>query len=427
MKISLKLMVIGMLVGLTWSCSGMMEDLVAKGAAYQTELDKTGDQRMAEQKARVADSEIGIDRGNIARTGVYPASGIIPKGNLKWRFKLVGDIENKRPSTPIIVKDKVYFSGADDNLYCLDFNKGRKIWMTGHGKDPRGERFTQSPTIVDLYVFAYKRPNIEVGMYHADKGHYVGGLKGKRGLSDFSPVGSPLFIDNKVFIVSHTFNPSIYSFTTNPTDTLWRFQLPGHDIGGGAAYDNGIVYVSSTEGIFAVDAQSGILKWEKQLMHLRGILTPAIANGIVYLPAYVGRVYALDAVTSEVIWTFKPEIENAGNYLLFNNAVTVLDNIVLVSAHEDQYRILDAKTGEELWNIDLRDNENDKNHIVTPASSADGIGYFADDKGKIEAWDLATRERLWTFTVEGSIKSAPAIYKGVVFVSSTDGYIYAIE
>ncbi len=57
---------------------------------------------------------------------------------------------------------------------------------------------------------------------------------------------------------------------------------------------------------------------------------------------------------------------------------------------------------------------------------AKGVVYVSSDDGNIYALDASTGEYLWT-TVVGGVDSSPVVAKGVVYVSSDDGNIYALD
>lgn len=53
--------------------------------------------------------------------------------------------------------------------------------------------------------------------------------------------------------------------------------------------------------------------------------------------------------------------------------------------------------------------------------------YFGSDDGKLYAVKVDTGEKLWEFPTKGKIDSSPAIKNGVVYVSSQDGFLYAVR
>jgi outer membrane protein assembly factor BamB len=62
---------------------------------------------------------------------------------------------------------------------------------------------------------------------------------------------------------------------------------------------------------------------------------------------------------------------------------------------------------------------------------ANGVVYVSSDDGRVYALDAATGEQMWNYTIGGTpywdsfASSSPAIANGVVYVGSYDGKVYA--
>ena len=78
-----------------------------------------------------------------------------------------------------------------------------------------------------------------------------------------------------------------------------------------------VVYFGSTDHyIYAVDLQSGALKWKSKTGS--GVTSsPAVENGLVYFGSYDGIFYAVDAETGKLKWKFQTAGERryAGTHL----------------------------------------------------------------------------------------------------------------
>ena len=58
---------------------------------------------------------------------------------------------------------------------------------------------------------------------------------------------------------------------------------------------------------------------------------------------------------------------------------------------------------------------------------AGSIVYIGDASGDLHAVDINTGKNIWVFNTEGQIKASPSYSVGVVYLTSEDGFIYAIE
>jgi outer membrane protein assembly factor BamB len=83
---------------------------------------------------------------------------------------------------------------------------------------------------------------------------------------------------------------------------MWSYAT-GDGIQASFAVTNGVVYVASADGnVYALDANSGVMKWK----YPAGVYTssPAVANGIIYVGSDDDNVYALNASTGKELWSY---------------------------------------------------------------------------------------------------------------------------
>src|SRR5687768_11283087 len=65
----------------------------------------------------------------------------------------------------------------------------------------------------------------------------------------------------------------------------------------------GVVYISSSKGVYALDAATGQEKWLFATPLPVGH-APSVAGGLVFVPGLDKRLYAVDAVTGKEKWAF---------------------------------------------------------------------------------------------------------------------------
>ncbi|HZQ45879.1 MAG TPA: PQQ-binding-like beta-propeller repeat protein, partial [Verrucomicrobiae bacterium] len=132
--------------------------------------------------------------------------------------------------------------------------------------------------------------------------------------------------------------------------------------------------------------------------------TPIVVDGIMYISGSPGEVYALDAKSGLVLWSFKrkQDIKNPYEINPFNRGVAVLDGRVFFGTLDDNLIALDAHTGRELWEKRLADPMLGytftgaplaiKNKIVMGVATGE-----AGIRGWVQAFDPATGNSLWRF------------------------------
>jgi polyvinyl alcohol dehydrogenase (cytochrome) len=126
--------------------------------------------------------------------------------------------------------------------------------------------------------------------------------------------------------------------------------------------------------------------------------TPAVVDGIVYVPDWTGTVRALDAATGEEIWTADIGGQPSGS-------PTVTDDAVYVASDKKTFR-LDRATGAEEWAVEVNDHEWTRIYagpivvdgLVVQTVSGIQIAVPQEDytfRGNVVALDEETGEEVW--------------------------------
>ena len=78
----------------------------------------------------------------------------------------------------------------------------------------------------------------------------------------------------------------------------------GDVVNSSPAVVNGVVYFGSNDGkVYAVNASTGALLWSYRTAGFAGS-SPAVANGVVYVGSWDCKVYALNASTGALLWSY---------------------------------------------------------------------------------------------------------------------------
>lgn len=215
---------------------------------------------------------------------------------------------------------------------------------------------------------------------------------------------------------------------------LWRFETGDRVLSSPAVVD-GVVYIGSDDGkVYALDALTGEELWSfdrgprVEAFGGRPVWdksSPAVADGILYIGGAQGHVYALDAATGEQRWWF----ETGGEV---KSSPTVVDGVVYVGSFDTYMYALDAVKGEERWRFKTGDI------IRSSPAVADGIVYFGSKDNHFYALNATTGEELWRFETSfgGSgwdyVHSSPAVVDGLVYFGTNDladyyGSVYALD
>ena len=136
----------------------------------------------------------------------------------------------------------------------------------------------------------------------------------------------------------------------------------------------------------------------------RWVPTPIVANGLMYVSEGSGRVTAFDVVSGDVEWMHTrsyPEDIEQSQALGRHRGVSVLGDTVYWGTADAALVALDARTGEQRWEVSTGDYSTGLGHSH-PALIADGkvvLGFAGGDRsgrGQVVAHDAETGEHLWT-------------------------------
>ena len=198
----------------------------------------------------------------------------------------------------------------------------------------------------------------------------------------------------------------------NGTDlpTLWGLLGkantvdPAQGMGGGVAYDNGEVFVTSGFGVvICMDAKTGKDIWRHDL-HQPIINAPVVNGGRLFVSTHNNHFYALAESDGRQLWDAQG-IEEAAGVLASTNAA-VSGETVIAPYTSGEIFALRAQNGQAGWSDVLS-----RSGQVTALSQLDdiagrpvidrGVVYAISQSGLMAAYSMNTGERLWARDIGG--------------------------
>ncbi|RPH95954.1 MAG: PQQ-dependent dehydrogenase, methanol/ethanol family [Lysobacterales bacterium] len=157
------------------------------------------------------------------------------------------------------------------------------------------------------------------------------------------------------------------------------------------------------------------LDWSLDLPAPNGIAaTPIVHDGTIYLSGPLSIVWAIDAASGRLLWSFDPQVRigksNSWTSRV-NRGVAVHGDRVLVTVSDCRLIGLDRKTGTELWSQLTCDPE--QGYSITDAPHVGGGRVFVGNagseshrwnRGYVSAYDAGSGEFLWRFHIVPSHK-----------------------
>ncbi len=250
----------------------------------------------------------------------------------------------------------------------------------------------------------------------------------------------------------------------------------GQATGGGLAYADGALYVSSGFGrLTAMDARTGEVRWAQRL-NATGSGVPTVHDGLIYLVAGDDTAWAIRTDNGRIAWRFKsaesvanvlgaPAPAVSGQFAVFGfgsgdvvgvfrqggvrrwagsvagqrlgytaarygdvtGSPLIVGNTVYVGNHSGRIAAFRLDDGERLWTL--------REGAVTPMFPAGDSLFAISDRNQLLRIDAASGELIWAVDLPGFVKDTPKkrgkIYAhygpvlagGRIVVASNDGKI----
>ena len=142
------------------------------------------------------------------------------------------------------------------------------------------------------------------------------------------------------------------------------------------------------------------------------------SNGMLYISTARG-LYALDAATGALRWRFDTELP-------IGNSPTVAGGVVYVGGFDHKLHALNATTGDHLWSFDGATAGYSANPLVISGKviigNRDGAMYAIGAQGTAQQGKL-----IWKYKTGGPIMLTAAAKDGIVYFAANDNYAYALR
>ena len=193
-------------------------------------------------------------------------------------------------------------------------------------------------------------------------------------------VHPPAVLDDRILVGSQ--DGTLYAFDRDSGETLWTFRAGAIDwpvrdifINGTPAIVHGLAVFSSEDfNVYAVDATTGEERWCTRLGEEPQALQIPIHDGIAYIGAWDGQLYALSVADGHVVWRSDTDSDRDGTTV----------------RTEDGLRWRPREAGGETL-------PNQAPYVtVVPLIIGDHV-YFSDWSGNLMAVERATGTQVWRF------------------------------
>ncbi|OQY10128.1 MAG: hypothetical protein B6I29_02100 [Marinitoga sp. 4572_148] len=332
-------------------------------------------------------------RNGVKEGPIWNFRTINPYGKIKWNFKTLGWIEN----TPLITKDGIYFGSYDKYFYSLSID-GNLQW-----KFLANSEIIASPNSEDNNEIYFG--DVSGKLYSITKEgtlNWVLKLKG-------NIIATPLAKNNKIYVGT---SEGILYAIDKKGNIIWTFKTGDYISSMPAYYKGNIIFGSSDSYIYSI-TENGKLNWK---FRASGAVksSPSIdKDGNIYIGSDDNYLYKL---TKEGILLFKFKTNSP---IQAKASIDSNGNIYFGSL--DHYLYIIDKEGNLITKY-----KTDGPILSTPTFDDEGYIYFASLDSKIYALNKDYKID-WIFKSDYGISASPIVNNGILYISSKDGYIYALQ
>jgi outer membrane protein assembly factor BamB/tRNA A-37 threonylcarbamoyl transferase component Bud32 len=193
---------------------------------------------------------------------------------------------------------------------------------------------------------------------------------------------------------------------------LWSFECED-EIRGSPLVHNGMVFIGCYDNnLYALDAKNGQFLWKYATEG--GIATrPAAADEAVFVGSEDFRVHALSTTNGRLIWTYYTEGP-------IRSSPTLSHGHLFLGSDDNHLHVVNILSGRRAWRSDAAGPVRS-----SPLVSNERV-FFGCETGDFYCVDFRG-ELKWRFKAKRGITSSPLLVEGMIYFTSLDWTLYAIE
>ncbi|MFT7772411.1 PQQ-binding-like beta-propeller repeat protein [Roseateles sp.] len=187
--------------------------------------------------------------------------------------------------------------------------------------------------------------------------------------------------------------------------------------------DGKVVFGSSDEHVYALDAKTGAMVWSYKsggMVHA----APARADSRVIVGAWDSALYALDLATGALAWRHQTGADHKDSIMLGIQAAASVDGDMVYAGSRDGFLYaLDAATGQLRWRHDA------KGSWVpgTAAINASQVFVPTSDAGLLTVLDKRSGRKLYDFPTQVWTFASPILVGDSLVVATMDGQVHQLD
>src|SRR5881394_3178203 len=167
--------------------------------------------------------------------------------------------------------------------------------------------------------------------------------------------------------------------------------------------------------VVALNADTGKVRWKVKMGPTES--SPLVADGLVYVGDWTGKVYALSAATGRTVWSYQ-----TGDKV--KDGLALAGKHVYFGSYDSHVYALNARTGKLFWRSSAQQRLGPSGTFYsTPAVAYDRV-YIGATDGKMYSYGATSGKLRWSHGTGSYVYASPAVWNRRVYAGSYDGTIY---
>jgi outer membrane protein assembly factor BamB/subtilisin family serine protease len=327
-------------------------------------------------------------------------------------------------------------SGEPDPTAPTNYAAGHTVWYQWVAPASGHYSLYAYSSLVDMLAAVYTGPSVTslTKLAYSDdaasvisSGTYKGAVNSNSLVGFTATAGTTYYFQ----VDTTNVNPAGGDFTLTLSDAAWQFAAYGGIVSSPAVSGTGVIYFGAgttltdqtldngndpENRIYALNPD-GTKKWSYGTGSPLELSSPALGNdGNVYLGSGDKKLYALDATTGALKWTYSTASA------LDSTPAIATDGTLYVRDDTTLYALTNNGGSATLkWSFTLSGST-----YASPAIAADGTIYVGATGGAFYAVNPNGTQK-WKFTANGDVYTSAAIATdGTIYFGTLNGYVYAL-
>jgi outer membrane protein assembly factor BamB/tRNA A-37 threonylcarbamoyl transferase component Bud32 len=193
---------------------------------------------------------------------------------------------------------------------------------------------------------------------------------------------------------------------------IWTFTCED-EIRGTASYQDGVIYIGSYDhNLYAIEAANGKFVW-KYAANGGIVSKPAIHDNKVFFGSTDQYVHSISCRNGKKVW-----VQSTDGAIY--SSPTIAEGHLFIGSDDEYLHVINILAGREAWRVNLGSQVRSSPTVISD------MVYIGSENGEIQCYDFSGNIK-WRTAAKRAVTSTPHFYDNVIYVTSLDALLYAID